>query len=311
VILCADVGGTNARLALAEPGGRRLTSERTYACAGYPGFEPILADFLGTVGATVDGACLAVAGPIAADGRSARFTNLPWIIDADALTANHRLGRLILANDFTAAALGVTACDPATLLTLQAGEPLADAPRLVVGAGTGLGMAVLLPDKGRWRVLPGEGGHVAFGPADTLQGELWRHLWERLGRVAAEDVVSGPGLEAIHRFLAPDATPASAAAIAALAAADPAGTARQAVDIFLAAYGAFAGDMALAVLARGGVFLAGGIAARLADRLPASPFLRAFNAKAEHAGLAASMPVWVATDPALGLRGAAMLLEYY
>ncbi|HTY98836.1 MAG TPA: glucokinase [Rhodocyclaceae bacterium] len=308
--MVGDIGGTNARLALAISASGRLTGERTYACADVGGFEPILADFLAKANAKVAGGCLAVAGPIADDGRSARLTNLPWAIDADALAARHGLGRLILANDFTAAALGVTACAPASLIALQAGEPLADAPCLVVGAGTGLGMAVLLPDRGRWRVLPGEGGHVAFAPADALQADLWRQLSRRQGRVTWESVVSGPGLEAIYRFLAPMASPASAAEIAALAAADPPSFARQAVNLFLAAYGAFAGDMALAVLARGGVFLAGGIAARLADQLPASLFLQAFNAKAEHAGLAARMPVSVATDPVLGLRGAAMLCKY-
>ncbi len=310
MILVGDIGGTNARLALAESDGRRVVGERTYACADWPGLEPIVADFLQAAEAPPVAGCLAVAGPIADDGRAARLTNLPWTIDAGVMERRFGLQRLALVNDFAAAAAGVAACDPAALVTLQAGEPLADAPRLVVGAGTGLGMAVLLPTAGRWRVLPGEGGHVAFGPGDALQADLWRHLYEQHGRVTAERVVSGPGLEAIYRFLAPGSPAVSAAAIAADAAADPAGVAGRAVDLFLAAYGAYAGDMALATMARGGVFLAGGIAARLLDRLRAGPFLAAFNAKAEHADLAARMPVAVATDGALGLRGAAMLIEY-
>ena len=307
--LVADIGGTHARLALADPDGRRVEQERIYASGDFPGLEPILADYLGAVGRRPAIGCLAVAGPIADDGRRARFTNLPWAIDADALASRFGLRRLTLANDFAAAALGITACPPSTLVTLQAGEPVADGPRVVVGAGTGLGCALLLPEGPGWRVVPGEGGHMAFGPIDALQGDLWRHLAGELGRVTAESVVSGPGLERIYRFLAPRAQPLSAADIASQAAAEPAGAAGRALDIFLAAYGAFAGDLAMTVLARGGVFLAGGIAARLADRLPGSPFLAAFNAKAEHAALAARMPVCIATDGALGLRGAALLCE--
>lgn len=307
MLLVGDIGGTHARLAFAEAGGERLSGESAYACADWPGLEPILADYLGKAGLPAAGGCLAVAGPVADDGRSARLTNLPWSVDAAAIEKRFGFQRLVLVNDFAAAARGVIVCPAASLTGLQAGEPLASAPRLVVGAGTGLGMAVLLPEGDRWRVLPGEGGHVAFGPADALQADLWRHLQERHGRVTAERVISGPGLEAIYRFLAPSAPAMTAAEIAARALEAPTDAAARAVSVFLAAYGAFAGDMALAVMARGGVYLAGGIAARLQDRLPASPFLAAFNAKAEHQAIAARLPVAIATDPALGLRGAAAL----
>lgn len=309
MILVGDIGGTNARLALTAAGSSEPAVELRYTCAAHADFAPLLGDFLAATGATISAGCLAVAGPVSDDGRRARLTNLPWTIDADALTARFGLGHLSLVNDFAAAALGVTVSPPEHLVALQAGEPLPTAPRLVVGAGTGLGMAALLPHGDGFRVLPGEGGHIAFGPTDTLQAELWAHLHAGHGRVTAERVISGPGLQAIHDFLcrrqgiAPAlADPAEIAA----AADEPASLARSAVDLFLAAYGAFAGDMAMALMARGGVYLAGGIAAKLLPLIPTSPFMTAFNAKAEHTAIARRMPVFVASDPALGLRGAAV-----
>jgi glucokinase len=309
VILCGDIGGTHARLALAEPGTTQPIRERHYHCVDFPDFEPLLADFLAREQVRISTGCLAVAGPIGDDGRSARLTNLPWRIDAAALAAAFGITRLDLANDFTAAALGITACPTGALVPLQAGQPLAGAPRLVVGAGTGLGMAVLVPTADGWQVLPGEGGHVAFGPTDPTQAELWQQLYRLHGRVTAERVVSGPGLEAIYRYLAPGEPAATAEAISQSASADRHGTGGRAVDLFLAAYGAFAGDMAMALMARGGVYLAGGIAAKLLPLLADSPFLERFNAKAEHAQLVRKMPVTIVTDPILGLRGAAILAK--
>ncbi|MDP2810910.1 MAG: glucokinase [Rhodocyclaceae bacterium] len=301
--LCGDIGGTKALLGLVDAAGN-IVHDRRLEAADFPDFAALFDEFLRTAPhVAIAGGCLAVAGPIADDGRSARLTNLPWTIDADAIKAHFGLGRLRLVNDFAAAALGVTVADPAALVPLQAGMPLADAPRLVIGAGTGLGMAILVPEGGRFRVLPGEGGHVAFGPADALQAELWADLHARHGRVTVEQVVSGPGLSAIHRFLTGETLdPAEITARA-----PESDAARRSVDLFLAAYGAFAGDMAMAVLSRGGVFLAGGIIGKLAEKSSLAPFLDAFNAKALHSALAEYMPIHRVTDPALGLKGAALM----
>lgn len=303
LLLCADIGGTKTLLGLANDDG--LQAERRYANADFQDFAGVLAAFLAdtqTDPAQVDGGCLAVAGPIADDGLSAQLTNLPWRIDGADLARRFGLRSLHLANDFAAAAIGAVTSPPAQRHTLQHGEPLAAAPCLVVGAGTGLGMAIVLPEGDRWRIVPGEGGHAAFAPADETQVALWRFLHARHGRVTWERVVSGPGLALIHEFVA--GIERSPAEIATRAAADPTSAEARSVDLFLAAYGAFAGDMALACLARGGVFLAGGIAASLLPLLARSNFLAAFDTKAEHAAIAARMPVHVATDPLLGLRGA-------
>jgi glucokinase len=316
--LAGDIGGTKALLALfdeASPAPHFVISERL-ACARYTGFAPLLAEFLAATNLPmhkISGGCLAVAGPLADDGRRAKLTNLPWTVDTDALSREFGMGRLTLVNDFAAAALGVTAAAAADMVTLQKGEFIEHGVRVVVGAGTGLGMAVLVHDGDTWRVLPGEGGHLGFAPADERQAALLTHLKQIHGRVEYEHVVSGPGLAQIYRFLAGAqadpallAAPDLAAAIAVEAAQQSNGIARQALDLFLAAYGAFAGDVALALMARGGVFLAGGIAARILPLMQSGVFIGAFNAKGTHSALAARMPVYVVTDPTLGLKGAAL-----
>jgi glucokinase len=163
-----------------------------------------------------------------------------------------------------------------------------------------MGVAALAGD----RILPSEGGHVGFAPADETQLRIWQALFQEHGRVTAERVISGPGLAAIHRILnGEDADPETIGTRA--LAGDT--VARQSVAQFFACYGAFAGDMAMAFMALGGVFLAGGVTLKLLPLLAASPFLAAFNAKAEHAGLVTRMPVWAVIDADVGLKGAAVL----
>ena len=202
---------------------------------------------------------------------------------------------------------------------LESLQPLpgeADAPRLVVGAGTGLGVGLLCPlGNGRYEAYPTEGGHMAFAPTDETQEALLRHLRGLHGRVSYERLVSGPGLVAIYRFLLehlqapPEAqvllqTPDPAAAISTEALAQEDSPAARALDIFIDAYGAVAGDLALATLATGGVYIAGGIAPRLLPRLRRGDFLGAFLRKGRMSRLVASMPLHVVTDPAVGLTGA-------
>ncbi|TBR15464.1 MAG: ROK family protein [Rugosibacter sp.] len=302
MILGGDIGGTKVLLGLMENG--TLIAERRYASADFSNFTHLLASFFTDTQINptqVHGGCLAVAGPIADDGQSARLTNLPWIIDSGELSHRFGLPALQLVNDFAAAALGAVTAVIDQRVTLQEGQPLPDAPRLVVGAGTGLGMALVLPQAKSWRIVPGEGGHVAFAPADEEQLRLWQFLHVRHGRVTWERVVSGPGITAIHECMTGAILPPETISNRALASVTDA---RHSLEIFLAAYGAFAGDMALACLARGGVFFTGGIAAKLLPLLSHSCFLTAFNAKDDHAAIAARMPIHVITDPALGLSGA-------
>lgn len=311
MILGGDIGGTKVLLGVAENGA--LIVERRYASADFLNFTDLLAAFFTETQinpAQVHGGCLALAGPIADDGCSARLTNLPWIIDSKNLSRRFGIPTLRLVNDFAAAALGAVTTPLDQRITLQAGQPLPDAPCLVVGAGTGLGMAIVLPQvypSPGWRILPGEGGHVAFAPADEEQLKLWQFLHARHGRVNWEHVVSGPGITAIHECLTGEILPPEE--ISSLALATTHHAAHRSLALFLAAYGAFAGDMALACLARGGVFLAGGIASKLLPLLSGSPFLTAFNAKAEHAGIAAKIPIYTSINPALGMNGALRMAQ--
>ncbi|MEK7875797.1 MAG: glucokinase, partial [Pseudomonadota bacterium] len=217
-----------------------------------------------------------------------------------------------------AAASGIEMLQVAELVTLQRGEPVAAAPRVVIGAGTGLGVAYLIWAGAGYQAIAGEGGHIGFAPSTPEQLELWRDLHASQGRVVAEDIVSGSGLVRIHEFLsqhegkpvahaaalaAGDA--AAAIAHAALESGDP--LCSRALDLFLSCYGAIAGDHALAVMARGGVYVAGGIAPKVLPRLVSGGFLAAFNAKGGYSAAARQIPVLVVKNERLGLLGAALL----
>ncbi|MHB1358975.1 MAG: glucokinase [Rhodocyclaceae bacterium] len=319
-VLAADLGGTQARFGIAEFADDRptFTLTRRYASADFSSLEALLAQFKAAAGdalSGVAGACLAVAGPVSDDGRQARFTNLPWQADAAAL--EQILGiPVTLANDFAAVAAGIAVIPAEGRLCLQQGTPRHDGVRLAIGAGTGLGMACIVPTAHGFNILPSEGGHVGFAPADNLQMGFAAFLRDTQERATAERAISGMGLVSLYRFLAtrevadmpdPLASDDPAAAIGMRALADPHSLARRTVDIFMASYGAFAGDMALALLATGGVFLAGGVTQKLLPLLQNGVFLAAFNAKAEHADLARRIPVQVVTDPDIGLLGAATL----
>ena len=304
MILGGDLGGTKTLLALAEvaDGKLHIFKQQRYASTGYPDFESVLADFLADA-PHIEAACFGVAGPT--DGQSARLTYLPWHLDADRLCHRFNIGRVTLANDFAAAANGLPLVEPSQIQTLHAGQPIARAPRIILGAGTGLGVAGLVWGKNDYRVIPGEGGHLGFAPQTPEQGELWRWLLDKNGRVTTEDVVSGPGLARIYTFLGGSALQPEHIGQAALAGKDPLAT--QALELWLACYGAFAGDLALHWLARGGVYLAGGIAAKLLPHVDNTPFISAFLAKREHAELVVGMPIHLLTTEDLGLRGALAL----
>jgi glucokinase len=296
MILAADIGGTKSLLALFDRDAAAPRFERRFASADFADFESLLGRFLEEARAGLgaeaqpQSACLGVAGPVA-DGQ-ARLTNLPWSIGGAALGRRFGIARVRLLNDFAAAAWGVDALAPGDVFTLQPGEPLEGAPRVVLGAGTGLGIAYAWRGATGYVPVAGEGGHSAFAPANERQLELWKYLRERVGRVELEHVVSGPGLARIHEFLggAPCA---------------PEAVSGEALDLFIACYGAAAGDLALAVLARGGVYVAGGIAPRILPRLAAGGFVAAFNDKGAFSAHARRMPVHVATSERLGLLGAA------
>jgi glucokinase len=196
----------------------------------------------------------------------------------------------------------------AHLQTLQSGYAVNTAPRLILGAGTGLGVAGMVWDGLRYRVIPGEGGHIGFAPQTAEQGRLATWLLDQNERVTTEDVVSGPGLARIYAFLGGRPQKPDEIGQAAVDNNDP--LARHAVELWLSAYGAFAGDLALHWLAQGGVYIAGGIAAKLMPHVDNGHFLDAFNAKREHRDIVENVPVTLVQEERLGLLGALALAQY-
>ncbi len=317
-ILAGDLGGTKTLLALYEGTDGAAPSEvrrERYENASRDGLAPILAEFLAGAG-PLDGAVLGVAGPVE-DGVCAA-TNLPWVIDARRLAESLSIPRVALLNDFEAVALGLAELPASSLVVLQEGRVDPRAPCAVLGAGTGLGEAILVPAGGELpRVLPTEGGHVDFAPRDDAEIELLRFARARFSRVCVERLVSGPGLALIYDHviasgaarasaelptLGPEGDKSASIARAALAGSDPA--ARLALERFVSLYGAEAGNLALKCLPFGGLYVAGGIAPKLIDALRAGGFVDAFRAKGRMATLLARVRVSVVMDPAVGLLGA-------
>lgn len=304
MILGGDLGGTKTLLALAEvvEGVPRILREERFDSRAYGTFDELLAAFLRGEGG-VDSACFGLAGPT--DGRTAQLTYLPWFLDATALEASFGIGRIYLTNDFASAAHGIELLGPVQLVPLQAGQPVAWAPRVILGAGTGLGVAGLTWHDGHYRVIPGEGGHMGFSPQTPQEADLWRWLYDQYQRVTVEDIVSGPGLARVYQFLTGIARTPAEVGEAALSGSDPGAIAT--LELWLSMYGGFAGDLSLQWLAQGGVFIAGGIAAKLLPLTSPQPFLAAFNAKREHRHIAETMPVYLITEERLGLLGALAL----
>ena len=317
-VLAGDIGGTKSLLAIAEGDGGelRIVEEARFASADYPGLAPIVREFMGGVKARVAVACFGVPGAVIA-GRCTT-PNLPWVVTEAELAAESGVASVHLINDFAAAAVGALVTPAERIATLQEGEEVAGAAKVVVGAGTGLGQAQLFWDGAVYRVNPTEGGHGGFAPVGELQRELLAYLERTHRPVSVERVVSGPGLARIYRFLVergvstwPEVEHAmavgdSGAVIASHAMARSDLACEQALDLFIAAYGSEAGSAALRCLATGGVYLAGGIAPKILPRLQDGAFMAAFRDKGRMSELMRRIPVRVVLDPAAGLLGAAL-----
>ncbi len=291
-LLVGDVGATKTDLAVVSKlgGPRQLLAQRRYASRDYGGLEDIVRAFVSETGLVVQAACFDVAGPVAAG--EAELTNLPWRLREPDLGRALGLGRVWLINDLVATAAAVPHLRTDELDVLQHGESVPGGAIAVLAPGTGLGEAFLTFD-GAYRPQPSEGGHSAFAPASEVELELLRHLWRRFEHVSFERVASGIGIPNIYEFLRDvRGTPESAALAADLIGAEertrliidaatdsasPDPLARATVELFLHALGTESANLALKVLATGGIYLAGGIAQRLRDHIPTSGFLEALR----------------------------------
>lgn len=320
ILLAGDIGGTKTLLQLSEAGGGVLT-ERRFDSASFSSLEQVVAKFLGDFPSPpLAAACFGVAGPV--QGGRANITNLPWQIDEASIAAEFHVPLVRLINDFQSVAYGIEALETRDLATLQAGAPRECGVRAVIGAGTGLGEGFLVWQGSYYEAFPSEGSHADFAPTDALQIELLHYLAARYGHVSYERLVSGPGLVDIFDFMCVSrGRQATMELQSAMKARDPAAAisdfamggkddlAVSSLDLFARIYGAEAGNLALKVLARGGVYIAGGIAPQIMGKLEDGAFLRAFADKGRFAGLLGEIPVHVVLNPKAGLIGAARVAE--
>ncbi|MGB3312760.1 MAG: glucokinase [Nodosilinea sp.] len=343
-LLAGDIGGTKTILRLVKvsepkPSGRPLIKtefERTYSSQAYPDLVPMVKEFLHQ--AAIDGghaydpdrACFAIAGPVV--NNTSSLTNLAWSLEGDRLQAELDLHRVELINDFEAVGYGVFGLAPDDIHTLQEGEPDGNAPVAIIGAGTGLGQGFALTSSGQPLVFPSEGGHVDFAPRSELEFQLMRYLIDKhqISRVSVERVVSGQGIVAIYQFLrdrefateTPEIAEAIAswerqtglstktidpAAVISLAAAEGRDRlCQKTMEIFVSAYGAEAGNLALKLLPYGGLYVAGGIAAKNLTLMVSGTFFDAFSHKGRVSPLLDRVPVYIVLNPQVGLIGAAL-----
>ncbi len=309
-LLLADAGGTFTRLALAASDGRIGVSE-VLETGAFASFEAAAADFLSAHGAGVTRAAIAAAGPVT--GGVVQMTNGPqWRIDPAAASAALGLTRCVLVNDFAAVAAAAPRLPDSALETLQPGVA-EDGAIAVIGPGTGLGVAIVMPQAARFAVLPGEGGHAGLSPVNDREIAVLHQAIRRFGHVKAEHLLSGPGLETLWEILAsldgadPAARPTSGE-IAERARRKTCALSCEAVEMMTGWLGGFAGDVALIAGARGGIYLAGGVLPRWGDLFDRRLFLHRFRAKGGHRALMERMPIRLITDAQATFKGLIALL---
>jgi glucokinase len=332
MILAGDIGGTHARLSCyrQDPGNDSghftAVHENVFSSKEFRGLDEIVLKFVSETGVHPTIASFGIAGPVR-NGR-VETSNLPWVVESSRLAQELQLDSVSLINDLEAQAWGIKCLGPSDTVALNqiAPHPIGPCPdrpaptgnQAVIAAGTGLGEAGLIWDGRHQHIFACEGGHCDFAPRNELEIELLRYLLTRFGHVSYERIVSGPGLVNVYLFLKDThrgeepqwlrdeiaaGDPGAAISQAALSAKAP--LAEQALDLWISIYGAEAGNLALKVLASGGIFLAGGIAPKILPKLSGPLFVQAFLNKGRMQPLLEAIPVSVITNEKTGLLGAA------
>ncbi len=308
--LIADIGGTNARFARVDA-HRRLYAEQTLTCADFAGLTAAATAYLqATGGPRPTRAAIAVATPIAGDW--IQFTNSHWSFSTEAARRDLGLEQLLILNDFTAMALSLPLLTLDERRAVGGGQAVAHAPIALIGPGTGLGVSGLVWSGEHWIPLQTEGGHVTFSPVDEREWAISRILQRRFGHVSPERLLAGPGwvdvyiaLAELEGWPAEDLTPAE---ITRRALAGTCLHCRDVQELFCAALGTAAGNLAITLGARGGVYIGGGIVPRLGDFFDRSTFRSRFEAKGRFSTYLAAIPTWVITAANPALRGVAAAL---
>lgn len=322
-VLAGDIGGTKTMLGILEkgPSGWIRHAERTVPSGAFGSFDDLVDEFVRAQPLAFDAACFGVAGPVRS-GR-VRGANMPWTIDEGSVARRLGGAKVVLINDFAAQSLGILELGAHELAALNPDAPPIDtnAPAAVIGAGTGLGESILLRLHGRPVAIATEGGHCDFAPRNEREIALLRYAAARVGHVSYERIISGPGLALIYEFVRDSASgsaseskaardaiaraedPSPAISRAALDGSDA--LAAEALRLFVSIYGAEAGNLSLRAVAHGGVFVTGGIAAKILPSLQDGAFLAAFVDKGRLRPLVSTFPVFVVLNPTTGLLGAA------
>lgn len=317
LVLAGDIGGTTTRLAFfkSDDASTETLAKETFPSRSHGSLAAIVQGFVAATGLVPERACFGIAGPVR--GNRVLTPNLPWLVDGEELAGLLGLPRVTLINDLQANAYGIPLLAEQDFALLNPGEAEATGAIAVISAGTGLGETMAVWDGAMHRPLPGEWGHADFAPRNELESELLLHLRAEHGRVSYERVLSGPGLVNIYRFLRdrrhlPE-TPAvaeamahgvPAAAISRAAIEGSCPLCAQTLDLFVSLYGAEAGNLALRALATGGLYLGGGIAPKIIERLRGPLFMRAFTAKGRLSPLLETIPVRVILNEYTALLGA-------
>ncbi len=323
-LLAGDIGGTKTLLRLSKLTSTDLVTlhEASYPSAHFKHLSPIVRQFLGEVENSdpIAAACFAIAGPVQND--QSLVTNLSWHLDARQMETDLGIAHIRLINDFAAVGYGILALQPGDVVVLQDRPKVAQAPIAVLGAGTGLGEALLVWQGSDYKVFATEGGHTDFAPRTDLEVGLMTFLRSRHGRVSVERVVSGQGIYNIYEYLrsaefavASDAVEAKfqhkdpSAVIAAHALASSDILCAKALELFVAAYGAEAGNLALKSLPYGGLYLAGGVGAKILPKLQDGTFIENFVDKGRMRALLEEISISLITNPNVGLIGAILYAQ--
>ena len=324
MILAGDIGGTNTRLALVEKSenGFNSVAEKQFSSSSHKNLAEIVRIFLKENAHSVDRACFGVPGPVS--GKSAKLQNLPWIVDTDNLAHLFDHNHIWLINDLEANAYGIKELDENEFAVLNRGEENPSGNYAVISAGTGLGQAGIYNDCGTLRPFATEAGHADFAPRNELEMELLRYLLTKFERVSVERVVSGMGLQNIYEFLRDTKRAEEPAwlakqikengdvgAVVSKCGLDGnSAICEQTLEIFVSLYGAEAGNLALQILATGGIYLGGGIAPKILPKLKEAIFLKSFTAKGRMRELLEKIPVRVILNDKAALIGAAHFAFY-
>jgi len=307
IVLLADIGGTNSRFALAGSDGRpahMLIIENDTV----PNLEGAIARYLDETGVHPRAAVLAVAAPL--ESEEVALTNRAWRFRSGELARRFGFSQLRLVNDFEAIAWALTR------LTSDDAHPVGQVitarpgVRAVLGPGTGLGVAALIPVDGRWHVLASEGGHASFGPRTPEEVEIFAALMREHGSISAETILSGPGLPRLLHAVDPRSHAKTPEAVVANALAGDAAALKAAL-LFVRLLGRFAGGLALTFKAVGGVYIAGGVVSRLGSLFDAQAFRAAFEAHPPYQALLGSIPIWLIHRSEPGLLGCAVLADEF